>query len=428
MASIKAVLDERRILKDGTYPISIRIYLQKTFLAFPTRIYAAAVDWDKEHGQINHNHPDCKHLNLLIKEQLHELSGKLIKFERLHPRGFTYEELKNYFNHVEAPPTTVKSFWENEIQQLNNTKRYGNSRNHQLSLKAIHKISGLDIPFEKVSFTFLKNIESAMVAKGLKVNSIGVYMRSFRAIYNTAINKDVVEATFYPFKKYKIKSEKVVPHNLGLSDLQTYFNYPLDRDHALFRTWALGKLTFLLCGINFYDMVMLTADNIRHDRIVYKRSKTKKLYSISILEDTRQLLETLRVEGQPTLLGILSQSDLGSGPRLPYIVREKNKQFNMKLARLSQLMKLELDIRSYTFRYSIANLARKLGYDIAMISELLGHSHGSPITVGYLEAYDKDRLDAMLVKIIDAVRVNYDFDDKQHACVRQPFVITRAER
>jgi integrase len=406
MASIKAVLDERRILKDGTYPITIRIYLQKSFLNIPTRIYAASKDWDKEHGQINYSHPDCKHLNLLIKEQLHELSGKLIKFERQHPRGFSYEDLRDYLNNLEAPPTTVKSFWEAEIKLLNNTKRYGNSRNHALSMKAIHKISALDIPFDKVNFSFLKNIETTMIKNGLKVNSIGVYMRSFRAIFNAAINKDVVEATYYPFKKYKIKSEKVVPHSLRTPDLITYFNYNTGIDHPLYRTWAIGKLSFLLCGINFIDLAMLTKDNIRHDRLVYKRSKTKKLYSILILKETRQLIDVLNVPGSPTLLGILSQSDLESGPRLPYIVRDKNKQFNVKLARLSQLMNLELDIRSYTFRYSIANLARKLGYDIAMISELLGHSHGSPITLGYLEAFDKDRLDAMLIKIMDAIRDN----------------------
>ena len=37
-------------------------------------------------------------------------------------------------------------------------------------------------------------------------------MRNLRAIYNQAKNKDIVDTAHYPFRRYKIKSEKVVPH------------------------------------------------------------------------------------------------------------------------------------------------------------------------------------------------------------------------
>jgi integrase len=410
MATIQVILDTRRIKKDKSFPVVIRVHHSQKYISNKTNIQVHPKDWDPIACKVSKSNPNHQKLNHRIKELDLGYENRLLELQRRYPDGFSYEELKSHMLSEPQVRHSIKTFWEQEIAKLEKVKRFGNARTHRISLTALDKITDLNIPFERMNYTLLRSMEENMQERGLKTNSIGVYMRNLRVIFNLAIKKDVVNHAHYPFCKYKIRSEKVVPHSMSLIDLRKYFNYQLNEDHPLYKAWLMGKLSFLLCGINFIDLALLTPDSIRQDRIVYKRSKTKKLYSIFILEETRQILEELRKANHPTLLGILSKTDLESGPKLPYIVREKNKQFNMKLAKLSHLMGLDVVVRSYTFRYSIANLCRRLGYDISMISELLGHNHGSPITVGYLEAFDKDRLDAMVKSILDAIlnnSVNY---------------------
>lgn len=399
MATIRFVLDDRRTKKDGTCPVYMRIYHESRFWAVHTGVYLSSALWDESTNQVSKAHPMHQQLNLHLREMDYEYKGKIMKLYRSKPQGFTFEQLKEWVNMKEEQPYTLQTFWENEILLLEQCKRYGNARNHRLSLNAIRSAADTNLPMEAVNYNYLKAIETTFLKKGLKTNSIGVYMRSLRAIYNIAINKDVVDGNNYPFRKYKIRTERVVPHVMTLQDTRKLFSYRMELDHPLYKTLLLSRLNILLCGINFHDMVHLSLDNIKQGRISYVRSKTRKLYSICILHETERILEALKPYYNGTICGILTKDDLSSGMKLPYVIRDKNKQFNKRLAQLSRLLGLSLTIRSYTFRYTIANLCKQLGYDIGMISELLGHNYGNRVTSGYLMAYDKDRIDGMMREV-----------------------------
>ena len=100
---------------------------------------------------------------------------------------------------------SIKTFWEQEIAKLEKVKRFGNARTHRISLTALDKITDLNIPFERMNYTLLRSMEENMQERGLKTNSIGVYMRNLRVIFNLAIKKDVVNHAHYPFCKYILR-------------------------------------------------------------------------------------------------------------------------------------------------------------------------------------------------------------------------------
>lgn len=60
-------------------------------------------------------------------------------------------------------------------------------------------------------------------------------------------------------------------------------------------------------------------------------------------------------------------------------------------------------ITSYVFRYSYANLAKRLGYSKDIIAEALGHEYGNPVTGIYLEQFDMSVVDEMNEKLIKKV-------------------------
>jgi len=52
----------------------------------------------------------------------------------------------------------------------------------------------------------LQSFEKHLRDKGNSINSIGIYMRTLRAVYNKAIAEEIIQDDNYPFKKYKIKT------------------------------------------------------------------------------------------------------------------------------------------------------------------------------------------------------------------------------
>lgn len=50
----------------------------------------------------------------------------------------------------------------------------------------------------------LKRYEQSLRRKSLAENTIGIRLRTLRAIYNYAIEKGVASADKYPFKQYKV--------------------------------------------------------------------------------------------------------------------------------------------------------------------------------------------------------------------------------
>jgi hypothetical protein len=86
----------------------------------------------------------------------------------------------------------------------------------------------------------------------------------------------VVGLQYYPFRKFKIKKEETEHRAINADELRKVFAF----EGTESENWArdVAKLMFLLLGINAVDLFSL--DNISNGRIGYRRSKTKRLYSI----------------------------------------------------------------------------------------------------------------------------------------------------
>ena len=79
------------------------------------------------------------------------------------------------------------------------------------------------------------------------------------------------------------------------------------------------------------------------------------------------------------------------------------KIINKHLTNFGKLIGSNEAITSYVFRYSYANLAKRLGFSKDIIAEALGHEYGNPVTGIYLEQFDMNVVDEMNEKIIKKV-------------------------
>ncbi len=402
MINLKLTPDKRRRKKDNTYPLIFRINYKGETRDIKTGYSAKESDWSTKTGFIKDSHPFYNVVAPRINELRLQYLSKLAEYEKANPR-INLQEAKDFIICLPKKQVTVYSFWETEIEQLYKANRNGGAQIYKEALIAVNKVKSLKIPFEKLDYNFVKEVETDFLNRGVKQNTIGIHYRALRAIFNKAINAKVVSYEYYPFRSFRIKKGVTIPRNISLEEMKRYFNLNIDKTSNLYDSWLLGQLIFMLIGINFKDLVMLTEADLRADRVFYKRAKTKKLYSIKLLPKAQEIINYFRKEENPTLLGKLSKEEIENKTRFTLLIRQKNKTFNKHLAKLSAMVGCKEKITGYVFRYTWANIAKQLGYSKDLIAEALGHDYGNRVTGIYLQGYDLELVDEMNKSILDAI-------------------------
>jgi integrase len=396
MVTLVLVLDKRRASKEGKYPLLFRIGANRKYAHISTGFHLHASQFNEINKSISD--PDI-HATVKLLESKYLKQIYSLKEDR--DLTLSASDVKDMLLGTSANDVTIFSFWKDHINSLEVSKRFGGARAYKTSLSSIEKHTNLNIPFCKFTYKELLQLESSLYKAGVSTNGIGVYMRAFRAICNKAINMDIVSYEWYPFRKFKIKKEKTAPRTISLIELQRFFNMSIPSNHAYYRSWLIGKLIFMLRGINITDLLLLSSSNLKSDRIVYKRAKTGKLYSIKRTKEIDNILASFISDS--TLLGIITYEDLSKGSELIETIIQRRKVINKHLRCLGQMLGTNENISTYVFRYTYANVAKQLGYSKDLIAEALGHEYGNSVTGIYLEQFDNNTLDEMNQHIISAV-------------------------
>jgi integrase/recombinase XerD len=397
MATLNLTLDTRRARKDGTYPLVFRVRVEDKFCDIGTGFKIFKEQFDlKANSLVN----DIESNILLDQLKTHYLK-RLRTYTAENLGCNDIKSMKAYLINKQLDEYTIIEFWKNQIETLKTVGRYGGAKVYHTSLSVISQEIDLNIPFSKLNFKTIVDLESKLFQRGMSTNGIGVYMRSFRAICNKAIHYDIVGYEWYPFRKHKIRKEKTTPRVISITEMTSYFNLDLEKKNPLYKTWLIGKLIFMLRGINIKDLMLLSHNNMKSGRIIYKRAKTGKLYSIEVLPAMQEIFNELN--SNCTLVGILSQSEIKNSAKLLEIIVQKRKVINAHLKKIGLLINSPESLSTYVFRYSYANILKQLGYSKDLIAEALGHEYGNSVTGIYLEQFDNDVIDEMNQRVVNTV-------------------------
>jgi site-specific recombinase XerD len=397
MATIKLFLDKRRVNKKGLYPLKFRVHHHNKYGEINTGYSLEPNAFDEKREKITRN----KLWDDEVQQKRNLMEIRLTNIPSGELKTMSVVTLIDTLQRKATTEYTIADFWEEEIQRLITCNRSGGAEVYAMSFAAVSKELNLHIPFAQLTTRTILQLESKLSQRGLKINSIGVHMRTFKAICNKAIKQDLVDFSWYPFRKYTIRREKTVPRVLSLQELKSYFNLNIPPSHPLYRSWCIGKLLFYCRGMNIRDALKLNADNIKAGRIIYRRSKTGKMYSIAITPAMEEVLTTFTTNG--TLLGVMKPSELVNGDISIKRFHQCSKVINHHLEKLGEMIQSQEVITTYVFRYTYANIAKQLGYSKDLIAEALGHEYGNAVTGIYLEMFDNDIVDKMNEQVLNAV-------------------------
>jgi integrase len=396
MASLKLILDQRR--KTKTFPLVFRLYYGNARRDISSGIKLEPWQFDQATEQITYN----VILNLQVQTIKLDYLKKINLYVLENMDNANIDDLRFYLNKKQTKEVTIISFWQEQINMLNSVGRTGNANAYKIALSTISKSMDLKKSFAKLTYKDLADLENSLYKRGMTVNGIGVYLRTFKAVFNKAINHDIVSYEHYPFRKFKIKKASTTPRVLTVNELKAYFSLNLDKNSTYYKAWLIGKLIFMMRGINLKDLLLSTNKNVKSGRIIYRRAKTKKLYSISLLPDILDILNEF-TPNDVSLLGAFQEKDMKDKVAFVAVMAQKRKVINSHLKKVGKLIGSNEPITTYVFRYSFSNVAKQMGYSKDMISEALGHNYGNSTTSHYLEQFHQEELDELTVAVIKKV-------------------------
>lgn len=231
----------------------------------------------------------------------------------------------------------------------------------------------------------MTDFQKYMIGMHLSMNTVSLYNRSLRAVYNFALEEGLLFSGRQPFRKVFTGMERTrkravrrdVVRKIIACGAELGEGMSLSRDLFLFSVYTQG--------MPFVDLAHLTVENLYGGRISYRRRKTNRHVEVSLPQCALEIIEKYHEKDSRYLFPVLYDSRRNRTVNYNTALRMHNK----RLHALSELLHLDTPLSSYVARHTWASIAKWNGVEGAVISEAMGHS--SIVTTNiYLASLDDD--------------------------------------
>ncbi len=398
MASLKLVLYKSKTLSNGKHPVMIRITHGK--LKYLSTGHSCTEDeWDAANSQFSPLKKNRTRLNNLLATKYTDVEDVIIELDK-KGKSYTMDDISRKLESG-GDSANFLEFTQKQIDSLKKAKRLGNAAVYQTVYNVVNDFRcGKDFTFDELNFKWLTDFETHCLSENASTNGVNVYMRTIRALYNKAIKEKSARKELYPFTEYKIKHVKPIKRAISLEDIKKIKDQEYPKDSFKWHVKNYFMFSFYCMGMSWVDMAYLRLENIKDGRIIYKRAKTGKEYSIKVNENIKELIDLYSGGKKPKdfLFPIIQR------PKDPELARLdlKNgiKQYNKYLRKIADDCKIQTNLTSYISRHSWATIANRKGVHIGIISEGLGHED-IKTTQAYLESFGSEELDQANQMITD---------------------------
>lgn len=396
MISIQTVIRKKK-LSNGKFPIYLRITKNRKSKFFKTIYNTNLKEWNNRTGEFNNYNENYLQNNRLLNKFKNE-AIKIITNLKIENEDFSITEFERRFRIVHNPVNhSLFEFWDEIIGEMKFAGRMGNARFYTDTKTSILRFVdwNMALTFSDITPAFLEKFEAHLRARGGTDGGISVKMRGIRAIYNTAVRRNLAKESQYPFKNYKISRLKGKSPKRALAFEEVKRIVDLDLTHLphLINSRNYFVFSFYTRGMNFADMMKLEWANVSEDRIYYIRSKTKGDFQIKIVEPVHEILNYYKENSLHTkyVFPILLFDNLTPN-QIEHRKAKTLSKYNKDLKEIARFTGIKKSLTSYVARHSFANCLKQKGVSTDIISESLGHQNIA-ITQIYLKELDNRLVD-----------------------------------
>lgn len=351
-------------------------------LSYPTPVHAERRNYLQ--SVENHIEWDIKRLKIIIA-----------LFDRRH-ECYTTDDIVTKFSR-QAKEQSLFTFMQEATGQLKRLNRIRTSETYAATLSSFIKFrEGQDILLCEIDSDTMMLYEAWLKGKGVCPNTISFYMRILRAVYNRAVEKELVEQK-HPFKHVYTGIDKTVKRAVPLKAIKRIKELDLRLKPHLDYARDLFLFSFYTRGMSFIDLAYLKKSDLQNGFLTYRRRKTN---------------QQLTVKWEKCMAEIVAKYNDCSTTQylLPIITNplvDERKQYrnaiyrvNTALKEIARMISLPMPLTMYCARHGWASIAKSKNIPLSVISEGMGHDseETTRIYLASLDSYVIDQANSLILK------------------------------
>ena len=303
-------------------------------------------------------------------------------------KGYTVDDILVKFNR-QADGQSLFPFMQGIIDQLRRLNRIRTSETYSAALASFMKFrDGQDILLCEIDGDTIMLYEAWLKAKGICPNTVSFYMRILRAVYNRAVEKELVEQR-HPFKHVYTGIDKTVKRAVPLKAIKRIKELDLTLKPHLNYARDMFLFSFYTRGMSFIDMAYLKKSDLKNGILIYRRKKTNQQLSIKWEKCMAEIVAKYKdPNATQYLLPIITNPLLDE--RKQY--RNAIYRVNTALKEVARLANLSIPLTMYCARHGWASIAKSKNIPLSVISEGMGHDSEETTRI-YLASLDSNVID-----------------------------------
>ena len=380
------ILDNRRVLADGGYPVKVRVTYNRKVKYFSTGKSLTPTEWDvvwtTKNKELSSTRKDIINSFELVKEAVEDLT---------YAGDFSFVKLIAKLRH--ASSTSLNDLIEEVIADFRSKEQIGTAQMYSFLLLAINKYRGR-VVLSAITPQWLEGFEAYM-ATYMRPTTIAIRLRTLRAVLNYGIREGVLRQSDYPFGRGKFEIQEGEGRKMALTIEQIGKIARYDDGDTLSRKYRDWWMFLYFCnGINVADFVQLKYKDMVGGEIRFVRQKTakttrkRKEIAVVVTEPMQEIIERW---GNPVAPNNYIFPILDGKESIEERIRKTHnatRAISQRMEKIAKALGIP-HISTYTARHSFATVLKRAGANIAYISESLGHTD-LKTTEHYLASFERE--------------------------------------
>lgn len=278
-------------------------------------------------------------------------------------------------------------------EKYNNPEQTGTYKRYNVVINKLKEYAGDKIEFKEVTVEFLRKYVSWLRSE--KKNDVNTYttdLRKIRAVFNAAINEDLIDYSVNPFRKIKIETKRTTKQRLTLEELGAIRNLNLDEGGYIWH----ARNIFLFClncmGMRVGSALKLKSADIQGASLYYQMNKGGKSKNIELTGEALEIIGRYPERGKYLFPYLERETDIYNG------ISKATALINKGLKSIAEMAGIDKRLTTHISRHSFAKLANSAKVDVPTIQKMLGHSSIRTTQI-YLGEISDDESNEALKKI-----------------------------
>ena len=398
MASIKVKFRPSTVA-DHEGAIYYQIIHERKVRQLPTDYKVFPIEWDENRSMVTTSQQsERKSFILSIRERIRWDLERLNKIDRkldANSLSYTADDVIEEFNRY-STEYSLFNFMESIIVKLKQNGKIRTSENYKSTLNSFKNFrKDEDIMLDCITSELMESYEAWQKSRGITPNTISFYSRILRAVYNRAVEDDIIENR-NPFRHVYTGHDKTIKRALPLAVIKKIKTLDLSLVPTLDYARDMFMMSFYLRGMSFIDMAFLKKTDLKNGYVTYRRHKTGQQLIIEWTKEMQMMLDKYPENNSDYLLPIIRNKEVNEH----CIYRNTGYNINHNLKSIAGMVGVNIPLTLYVARHSWASIAKAKGIPISVISEGMGHDSETTtqIYLASLETSVVDKANSLILK------------------------------